>query len=432
MSNSRKTLALIACSTVLVVLLTSISIIIFFPSSNTRLIITSSHTFGGPASEYVYSMINTSDGGYILAGFTSSFGAGNDDAWLIKVDSTGNHQWNRTYGGNAEDVGISVIATADGGYALTGITSSYGAGNLDAWVIKTDATGQEEWSQAFGGSKADYAGAITLTATGGLVIAGYTESFGEGNRDFWLIEINGTGHQVWSQTFGGSASDHASAVLATTDGGYLVAGVTESYGAGSKDAWIIKTDSTGHHIWNRTLGGRASDIPYTIVSAPGGFVLTGRTGSYDANVVDAWLVKVDNNGNPEWNYTYGGEEEDYTTHVVSTIDGGYVLTGRTGSYGEGAEDAWLVKTTATGQLEWSQTFGGSAADASYSVIVSSDGGYVLAGRTGSYGEGAEDVWFIKTAFQNDGTFIDGTPWFEAILMVAALSAFDLFKKRKRK
>ncbi len=384
-------------------------------------------TFGGIDVDYPYSMIKGSDGGYIMAGHTSSFGAGSNDAWVVKVDMEGNLQWNCTYGGTGSDVAMSIISTPDGGYALTGITESYGLGEWDVWLIKIDNVGQIQWNQTYGGSERDY-GASLATIDGGYVIFGYTESFGKGLRDFYLIKTDDFGNLLWNKTYGGDASERGSSIIVTADGGFLLIGLTETSSIISQDMLIVKTDSNGYQLWNRTIGGSKTDWPYAGVSSPdGGFIITGKTDSYGAGGSDAWLVKIDRDGFPEWNHTFGGAALDYTTTIIPTHDNGYVLAGRTASFGEGGEDMWLIKTNSLGELEFDQTFGGPNADVAYGVVENGEAGFSLAGRTSSYGAGEEDIWFIIAGFENKT--IDGFSYSSMIVAVAVFILLEISRKQ---
>jgi hypothetical protein len=352
-------------------------------------------TYGGISPDYAFAVQKTNDGGYILAGSTNSFGAGNGDAWLIKTDANGNKVWDKTFGGSYSDGAYAVQQTSDGGYILAGSTQSYGAGSSDAWLIKTDADGNKLWDKTFGGINSDGASAVQQTSDGGYILAGSTNSFGADNYDAWLIKTDANGNKVWDRTFGGSGMDGAYAVQQTSDGGYILAGFTDSYGAGSRDGWLIKTDANGNKLWDKTFGGSANDLAYALQqTSDSGYILAGWTYSYGAVNSDAWLIKTDVNGNKVWEKTFGGSSDDSAYTVRQTSDGGYILAGGTASYGAGNGGAWLIKTDAKGNEVWDKTFGGGFF--ALSVQQMSDGGYILAGITGSYGSGDVDAWLAKT------------------------------------
>jgi hypothetical protein len=349
-----------------------------------------SRTYGGTSYDYAYSLVQTGDGGYALAGYTSSYGAGSDDFWLVKTDSAGNMLWSRTYGGTSIDEARSLIQTSDGGYALAGYTWSYGAGAADVWLVKTDSAGNMLWSKTYGGTGDDVALSVVQTGDGGYALAGYTGS------DFWLVKTDSAGNMLWGKTYGGTGNDRAFSVVQTVDGGYALAGGTSSYGAGSYDFWLVKTDSAGNMLWSNTYGGTSYDYAYSLVQTfDEGYALAGYTGSYGAGGDDVWLVKTDSAGNMLWSNTYGGTSGDYAYSLVQTGDGGYALAGYTWSYGAGSGDFWLVKTNGAGNTQWSRTYGGTDIDYAYSLVQTGDGGYALAGITWSYGAGSGDFWLVK-------------------------------------
>jgi len=302
-------------------------------------------TYGGSSDDFAWSVVQTVDGGYALAGYTLSFGAGSGDFWLVKTNSTGHMEWNRTYGGSSDDRARSIVQTVDGGYLLSGYTWSFSAGANDFWLVKTNSTGHMEWNRTYGGSGQDVVESVVLEAGGdGYVIAGHTSSYGAGGKDFWLVKTNSTGHMEWSRTYGGPEQNYAESVTRTMDGGYAIAGYAWPFGAGGKDFWLVKTNSTGHMEWSQPYGGAAEDVGRSVVqTVDGGYAIVGHTQSFGAGGKDFWLVKTNSTGHMEWNKPYGELPDDIARSVVQTVDGGYAIAGHTKSYGAGNMDFWLIK-----------------------------------------------------------------------------------------
>ena len=353
-------------------------------------------TYGGAERDEATALIQTTDGGFALAGYTSSYGTGGEDFYLVKTDVHGTMEWQQTYGGSGDEAATAVIQTTDGGFALAGRTTSYGTGRMDFWLVRTDAHGTMEWQQTYGGSGSEIAWAVIQTADGGFALAGFTRSYGAGGNDFWLVKTDAHGTMEWQQTYGGAGYDVAYAVIQTADGGFALAGYIKSYGAGGNDFWLVKTDAHGIMEWQQTYGGSDSDVASAVIqTADGGFALAGRTYSYGAGTKDFWLVKTDAHGIMEWHRPYGGADWDRASSVIQTGDGGFALAGDTDSFGAGNADAWLVKTDAHGTMEWQQTYGGAGSDEASAVIQTADGGFALAGYTGSSGAGEVDFWLVK-------------------------------------
>ena len=304
--------------------------------------------FGGSGHDSASSVQQISDG-YITAGTTYSFGAGLRDVWLIKINSNGEEQWDKTFGGSDNDWAYSVQQTKDNGFIVAGGTHSYGAGWADVWLVKTYSNGEKQWDKTFGGSGSEEAYAVLQTTDGGYILAGSTTSYSAGSEDAWLVKTDSSGNEEWNKTFGGAHDDWARALNSTLDGGYILAGTTTSYGAGSEDAWLLKTDSNGNEEWGVTFGDTSVDEGYSVQQTKdGGYILAGSTRSYGAGSWDAWLLKTDSDGDEQWNTTFGGTGSDGAYSTQQTSDSGYILAGDTGSFGAGSYDFWLIKVRAEG------------------------------------------------------------------------------------
>ena len=248
-----------------------------------------------------YSIQQTTDGGYIITGTsssTSNIGNGSTDVYLIKINENGIEQWSQIFGDYSEDRGNSVQQTQDGGYIITGSTNSYGNGISDVYLIKTDSQGDSIWTKTFGGEYIDEGLSIQQTLDGGYIIVGNTESFGNGNSDIYLIKTDENGSELWFKTYGGTAVDEGLSVQQTLDGGYIIVGNTESFGNGNRDVYLIKTDENGNEQWTKTLGGEDDDYGRSVQqTTDGGYIICGTTLSFGNGYSDIYLIKTDESGN---------------------------------------------------------------------------------------------------------------------------------------
>jgi len=353
-------------------------------------------TFGGIGNEYAYSMIQTSDNGFLLTGGTLSFGGGGSDFWLVKTDPSGNMQWNKTYGGIGDEEAHSVTRTLDGGYAILGRTDSFGSGGYDFWLVKTGSSGIMMWNKTYGGVGDDDGWSIEENPDGSLIVAGLSTSFGMGSGDFWLVKTDASGTMLWNKTYGGPLLDMASSVVKTADGGYALTGYTYSFGAGNSDFWLVKTDAFGVEQWNKTYGGANDDFGFSLLqTSDRGYALAGSTSSFGQGVYDFWFIRTDQYGNTVWNKTYGGIGYDEAWATLQVSDYRFVLAGWTESFGAGNSDCWLIATDASGNPQWNVTWGGAENDYAYSVLQCNDGNFALVGETRSFGAVGSDFLLVK-------------------------------------
>lgn len=374
-------------------------------------------TYGGSSSDVGTFFQRTRDGGYIVTGYTSSYGADapfswlikvqhRGDLWLIKTDAQGKKEWDRTYGGLGKDMGFFVQQTEDGGYLIVGGKKSFWIiGNYDLWVIKTDDRGDVVWQKTYGMSGEDMGFSGQQMKDGGYIIAGYA-SFSEG-RKARIIRIDSQGNKI-RDIVTGRVNSEAASVQLTGDGGCIITGYTEPSDAVKEDVWLIKSDSNGTMQWQKTFGGSNRDLGLSVEQTrDGGYIVTGFTESFGAGDGDVWLIKTDSRGSEEWDMTFGESNFESGASVVQTEDGGYVIAGyKTVSsenlsgysrifYSSRHGRLWLIKTDEKGISLWNRTYGGSGNDWGNCVQETEDGGYVIAGVTESFGAGKEDVWLVK-------------------------------------
>ncbi len=349
-------------------------------------------TYGGTNYDRCFSVQQTTDGGYILGAMTMSYGAGDIDFWLIKTNTFGDTLWTKTYGGDTTDEAMSVQQTTDGGYFVAGRSKSFGPGFIQIYFIKTDSLGDSIWAKTLDANSVCYD--ARQTADTGYIIAG--SIFGA-TEDIYLIKTNSLGDTLWSKIYGGGGADLCWSVRQTTDGGYILVGITGSFGAGSSDIWLLKTDENGDTLWTKTYGGTSWDYGISVDQTDdGGYIVTGRTNSFCVGYSDIWLLRTDANGDTLWAKTYGEAGCEGGRYVQQTSDGGFIVVAFTDSYGAGDENAWILKTDSNGDTLWTVLYGGPEWDHLFAGQQTSDEGYVFAGHTTSWGSGVSDVWLVKT------------------------------------
>ncbi len=353
---------------------------------------------GGGSNEEGYSVAQTSDGGYVVTGKSPSYGDADDDLLLIKFDSSGAEEWTKTIGGTSTDVGYSVVQTFDGGYIVTGTT--YGEDiSDDLLLVKFNSSGAAEWTKTVGGTSTDKSYSVVQTSDGGYVATGFTYRYGGEGIYVWLIKFNSSGAVEWIKTVGDTgSSDVGNSVAQTSDGGYIVTGsTTNSAGAGGTDVLLVKFNSSGAVEWTKTVGGTSADVGNSVAqTSDGGYIVTGQSISYSGTGYDLLFVKFDSSGAEEWTKIVGGDSSDFGRSVVQTSDGGYVVAGYSASYGDDTGyDVLLVKFNSSGAVEWTKTVGGESGDFGRSVVQTSDGGYVVTGDTNSYDAGGSDILLIR-------------------------------------
>lgn len=301
-------------------------------------------THGGSEDDRAESIVESRAGHFIVAGRTKSFGAGGFDVYLLKIDSNGNKLWEKAYGGRGDDVGDCIVQSGDGGFIAAGWTTSFGAGHRDVYLLKIDGEGNKVWEKTFGGSSGDGAFSIVEAGEGEFVAAGLTASFGDGVVSAYLMKINGNGDKVWEKWYGGSGDAGANWIVRSGDGGFLVAGWTAPSDDSNSEVYLLKIDGDGNRVWEKTYGDGGDYRAYRIVqSGDGGFIVAGITNSSDAGDTDPYFLKVDANGNMIWEKAYGGSGDEEPWEIVETGDGEFIVVGWTESFGAEKMDAYLLK-----------------------------------------------------------------------------------------
>ena len=352
--------------------------------------------YGQGSYDYGRSILQTADGGYISAGNTSTLGNQNGDVLLLKIDESGTEQWIHSLTFSPSDRANMVLESSETGYIVIGNTISPLNGSKDILVLKTNQSGHVEWFNRYG-SNEDQEGHYILSLTnGGYIICGQSIDENTGFNMLYLLKIDSDGSEVWEQTFGGNREDHGYSIIESNDGSFLITGMTENSGDMSGDAWLLKVDLDGNEIWQHTYGGTGVDLSRSLVNTGDGYIMVGNTSSYGSGNNDVFVIKVNLEGTQEWSNTYGGGGTDIGRAIIKTNDGSFVIAGYTDSFGENSGfNVWLLKIDSLGNLLWDKTFGGDGNDRALSVNQSLDGGLVLTGFSNSI-DSASDILIIKT------------------------------------
>ena len=356
--------------------------------------------YGGGGFEFGRSVQLTNDDGFIIAGDTESYGeAGSFDMWMLKLDSDGDTLWTGIYGDFYEERGYFAHQTSDNGYIIGGTTGSYGNGFYDFWLVKTDGSGDTLWTKPYGGLNYDWGNFGQQTNDGGYILTGYTDSYGSGVSSLMLIKTDDAGNVSWAKTIGGPSSEYGCTLEQTTDSGYIISGDTYSYGAGSRDIYLVKTDINGDTLWTRAFGGTGSDgagYKSIMQTNDGGYILTGYTKSFGAGNSDVWLIRIDSNGDTLWAKTFGGGEDDGGESVIETNDGGFIITGYTESFGDISSDLWIIRTDANGNELYNKTYGiNGIPEHGRQIKKISDSTYIIVGDNYLSDVTEYNIWILK-------------------------------------
>ncbi|MDD5089208.1 MAG: hypothetical protein PHI18_10500 [bacterium] len=352
------------------------------PSLTQALQIEWSHVVGGTGTDYLTSVRQTSDGGYALAGGTESYSEhGGQDAWLIKLDVNGDSLWSRTYGGAANDNFASILQTADGGFILVGYTASFGTGG-NLYLVRTDADGNSLWSRSYGSSNSDVGMAVVQTPDGGFAIGG---SWSRTNSDFWLLKTDANGDTLWTRRYGSTFfPEECNDLTLTRDGGFLLTGSQSGSGA---SLWVARTGADGWLLWDQSYGSVANyEYGMAAAQAPdGGFLLAGYRRAEQYGNGDYWLVRIDSAGTSPWNRAISNGADELCYAIESTYDGGYIVAGKTGAFDWTNNDVYLVKTDSGGVVSWTQSFNGGQTERAADIRQTADSGYVVVGTSRNRG-----------------------------------------------
>ncbi len=344
-----------------------------------------------------YSITACETGGYLLTG--SLWIHGRTAILLLRLDELGNVLWSQIYNDFIFQVGSEVVECETGGYAIIGYATTDWE-DFDAILIRTDEDGDLTWAYYFGGTHNDRGLAVVECQDGGFAFAGYSTSYGFGNSDVWLVRTDDQGSLLWNHTFGGTDDDLCYSLVETGDHGFVLAGTTESFGAGNEDVWIIRTDSMGNTLWNQTYGSYRRDFCYDIIrKRSGGFTFVGTTDNTATQLADGFVQSIYLDGTLQWNTTFGYSAEDGVYSITECDDGGYAVTGYVTEYTsrQPVTNLWLVRLDISGEVIWNKSYGGLENDEGRSIIQTQNGDFLIAGITESFADFGSEAWALRTS-----------------------------------
>ncbi len=343
-----------------------------------------------------YDVQQTSDGGFIFTGPTTRYGQLLNDVYLVKTDADGDTIWTRTFGGNDSDTGYGIDITYDSGFIIVGNTWSFGIGGSDIYLIRTDSNGDTLWTRTLGGLENDYGYCVRQTDDDGYIITGYTVTLSPMVLYLILIKTDAEGDTLWHYTdVGGTVG---ASVEQTTDSGFIVAGGTTEFSQDDNDVYLLKMNANGDTTWKKAYGGNGDDCAYDVEQTnDGGYIVVGGIWNGGNGRGDIYLIKTDSNGDSIWTRFYGGIDDENGYSVTQTQDGGYIITGRTQSFGAGHDDVYIIKTDSYGDTVWTKILGGPEGDKGRCVQQTFDGGYIIVGDSKPPGSPYADAWLIRLA-----------------------------------
>ncbi len=322
------------------------------------------------------------DGGYIIAGNSDKFGENKDDIWCLKLKKDFKKDWDEVYGSDNNDWVSDITFPYKGkGYIIAGTTEK-DDNNLDFGIIRVDDMGINQWAKTIGGDENDECYSILSLDNDEYLLAGYTESFGAGKKDVWVVAMNKEGSRVWGKTYGGGEDDVSYKIIPAGDNGFLLCGYTESFGAGGKDVWIVKLDKYRNKVWTKKYGAERDDVGFSaLFCKPDKYIIVGYTESSGSGKKDILVIKIDKNGDKIWEKTFGGNEDDVASSAILDDNENILISGYTKSYGNGNKDIYVLKLEKDGNKIWDKTIGGNYNDEAYNIKLLDNGSYLVAGYT---------------------------------------------------